>query len=134
MIPSSVLYHCIVKMAQSFQSGINEIEALAFPNMFLDAAKQEDLEPRSVSYMLVIFHPEVTRHHWRMERGVMTHDNDNGLSPFFPTHLRIEDYIYRLWRQHDDVALAHVDVAPSAQVDWTSHTCISALLTALSLG
>src|SRR5262249_35809955 len=31
--------------------------------------------------------------------------------PFFPTRLRCEDYIYRLWVQQDGVAAAHVDAA-----------------------
>ena len=34
-----------------------------------------------------------------------------GLPPFFPTRLRFEDYIYRLWVQQDGVAAAHVDAA-----------------------
>ena len=32
-----------------------------------------------------------------------------GLPPFFPTRLRFEDYIYRLWIQQPGIASAHVD-------------------------
>ena len=39
------------------------------------------------------------------------YDNTFGLPPFFPTRLRFEDYIYRLWVQQDGVAAAHVDAA-----------------------
>jgi hypothetical protein len=38
-------------------------------------------------------------------------DNTYGLPPFFPTHLRCEDYIYRLWVQQDGICSAHVDSA-----------------------
>jgi hypothetical protein len=46
-----------------------------------------------------------------MDCGVAGYDNTFGLPPFFPTRLRFEDYIYRLWVQQDDVAAAHVDAA-----------------------
>ena len=39
------------------------------------------------------------------------YDNTFGLPPFFPTWLRFEDYIYRLWIQQDGVCSAHVDAA-----------------------
>src|SRR5262249_35835018 len=39
------------------------------------------------------------------------YDNTFGLPPFFPTRLRFEDYIYRLWVQQEDIASAHVDAA-----------------------
>ena len=32
-----------------------------------------------------------------------------GLPPFFPTRLRFEDYIYRLWIQQDGIVTAHID-------------------------
>src|SRR5262249_23363178 len=34
-----------------------------------------------------------------------------GLPPFFPTRLRFEDFIYRLWIQQESFASAHVDAA-----------------------
>src|SRR5262249_14991226 len=48
---------------------------------------------------------------WRMDCGVAGYDNTFGLPPFFPTRLRFEDYIYRLWVQQEGVAAAHVDAA-----------------------
>jgi hypothetical protein len=46
-----------------------------------------------------------------MDCGVAAYDNTFGLPPFFPTRLRFEDYIYRLWVQQDGVVAAHVDAA-----------------------
>jgi hypothetical protein len=42
---------------------------------------------------------------------VAGYDNTYGLPPFFPTQLRFEDYIYRLWIQQDGILAAHVDAA-----------------------
>src|ERR1039457_5517165 len=46
-----------------------------------------------------------------MDCGVAAYDNTFGLPPFFPTPLRFEDYIFRLWVQQDGVAAAHVAAA-----------------------
>jgi hypothetical protein len=46
-----------------------------------------------------------------MDCGVAGYDNSFGLPPFFPTRLRFEDYIYRLWIQQNGIAAAHVDAA-----------------------
>src|ERR1700731_4899663 len=46
-----------------------------------------------------------------MDCGVAGYDNAFGLPPFFPTRLRFEDYIYRLWVQQEGVVAAHVDAA-----------------------
>ena len=46
-----------------------------------------------------------------MDCGVAGYDNTFGLPPFFPTRLRFEDYIYRLWVQQEGIAAAHVDAA-----------------------
>ena len=62
-------------------------------------------------YVLVNFRPVVTKKNWRMDCGVAGYDNTFGLPPFFPTRLRFEDYIYRLWVQQDGIAAAHVDAA-----------------------
>jgi hypothetical protein len=59
-------------------------------------------------YVLVNFRPAVTSKNWRMDCGVAAYDNRGGLPPFFPTRLRFEDYIYRLWIQREGVAAAHV--------------------------
>jgi hypothetical protein len=40
---------------------------------------------------------------------VAAYDNRSGLPPFFPTRLRFEDYVYRLWIQRDGIVAAHVD-------------------------
>ena len=54
-------------------------------------------------YVLVNFRPVLTKKNWRMDSGVAGYDNTFGLPPFFPTWLRFEDYIYRLWIQQDGV-------------------------------
>jgi hypothetical protein len=46
-----------------------------------------------------------------MDCGVAGYDNSFGLPPFFPTRLRFEDYIYRLWIQQKGIASAHVAAA-----------------------
>jgi len=60
-------------------------------------------------YVLVNFRPVVTKQNWRIDCGVAGYDNQLGLPPFFPTRLRFEDYIYRLWIQQPGIASAHVD-------------------------
>jgi hypothetical protein len=46
-----------------------------------------------------------------MDCGVAAYDNTKGLPPFFPTRLRFEDYIYRVWIQQAGFVAAHVDAA-----------------------
>ena len=79
--------------------------------MFL--ADEEQIDPDAVNdlYVLVNFRPVVTNRNWRMDCGVAGYDNTFGLPPFFPTRLRFEDYIYRLWVQQDGIVAAHVDAA-----------------------
>lgn len=101
----------IVKMAQTFRSGTNDIDALDFINMFLDNTDQNTVEELKSHYVLVNFRPVVTNKNWRMDCGVAAYDNRKGLPPFFPTRLRFEDYIYRLWIQQDHIVSAHVDSA-----------------------
>ena len=55
------------------------------------------------------FRPVVTNKNWRIDCGVAGYDNRLGLPPFFPTRLRFEDFIYRLWIQQPSIASAHVD-------------------------
>jgi hypothetical protein len=59
----------------------------------------------------VNFRPVVTNKNWRVDCGVAGYDNTLGLPPFFPTRLRFEDYIYRLWIQQPGMVAAHVDAA-----------------------
>ena len=101
----------VVKMAQTFRSGTNDIDALDFADLFLANDEQVDPDELNELYVLVNFRPAVTNKNWRMDCGVAGYDNTFGLPPFFPTRLRFEDYIYRLWVQQPGVAAAHVDAA-----------------------
>lgn len=101
----------LVKMAQTFRSGTNDIDAVDFLEMFLEDEEQTSLDTLNDVYVLVNFRPAVTRKNWRMDCGVAGYDNTFGLPPFFPTRLRFEDYIYRLWIQQDGITAAHVDAA-----------------------
>jgi hypothetical protein len=101
----------VVKMAQTFRSGTNDIDAIDFVEMFLEDEEQTNLDDLNEKYVLVNFRPVVTKKNWRMDCGVAGYDNSFGLPPFFPTRLRFEDYIYRLWVQQEGVAAAHVDAA-----------------------
>lgn len=101
----------VVKMAQTFRSGTNDIDALDYIDMFLADEKQIDPDNINNVYVLVNFRPVLTKKNWRMDCGVAGYDNTFGLPPFFPTRLRFEDYIYRLWIQQDGLAAAHVDAA-----------------------
>jgi hypothetical protein len=107
----SVADDALVKMAQTFRSGTNDVDAIDFVDMFLDDESQTSLEALNDVYVLVNFRPVVTNVNWRMDCGVAGYDNTAGLPPFFPTRLRFEDYIYRLWIQQDGIVAAHVDAA-----------------------
>jgi hypothetical protein len=107
----SVAEVATVKIAQTFRSGTNDIDAIDFVDMFLGDEGQSDPEAVNDIYVLVNFRPVVTNRNWRMDCGVAGYDNTFGLPPFFPTRLRFEDYIYRLWVQQDGVVAAHVDAA-----------------------
>jgi hypothetical protein len=100
-----------VKMAQTFRSGTNDIDAIDFVDLFLADETQVDPDGLNDVYVLVNFRPVVTKKNWRMDCGVAGYDNSFGLPPFFPTRLRFEDYIYRLWVQQDGIVAAHVDAA-----------------------
>jgi hypothetical protein len=101
----------IVKMAQTYRSGTADIDALDYIEMFLQSDHQIDPAELNDTYVLENFRPVVTKRNWRMDCGVAGYDNTFGLPPFFPTRLRCEDYIYRLWVQQRGVAAAHVDAA-----------------------
>jgi hypothetical protein len=101
----------IVKIAQTFRSGTNDIDAIDFVDMFLDDDQQIRLDNLNDLYVLVNFRPALTNKNWRMDCGVAGYDNTFGLPPFFPTRLRFEDYIYRLWIQQEGMIAAHVDAA-----------------------
>jgi hypothetical protein len=101
----------LVKIAQTFRSGTGDIDAIDFVDMFLDNEEQIDPTELNETYVLENFRPAVTKRNWRMDCGVAGYDNTFGLPPFFPTRLRCEDYIYRLWVQQPGLAAAHVDAA-----------------------
>ncbi len=101
----------IIKMAQTFRSGTGDIDAIDYIEIFLDNEQQVDPDELNDFYVLENFRPVVTKKNWRMDCGVAGYDNTFGLPPFFPTQLRCEDYIYRLWVQQDGIAAAHVDAA-----------------------
>jgi hypothetical protein len=101
----------VVKMAQTFRSGTNDIDAIDYVEMFLQNEQQINPDQLNEVYVLVNFRPVVTKKNWRMDCGVAGYDNTFGLPPFFPTRLRFEDYAYRLWVQQDGIAAAHVDAA-----------------------
>ncbi len=98
----------VVRMAQTFRSGTNDIDAMDFADLFLDDDGQVDPDDLNELYVLVNFRPVITNRNWRMDCGVAGYDNTFGLPPFFPTRLRFEDFIYRLWIQQDGIAAAHV--------------------------
>jgi hypothetical protein len=77
----------------------------------LNDEKQSHSELHHVNdvYVLDNFRPVVTNKNWRIDCGVAGYDNRLGLPPFFPTRLRFEDYIYRLWIQQNGVVSAHTD-------------------------
>jgi hypothetical protein len=100
-----------VKIAQTFRTGTNDIDAIDFVEMFLDDEEQTDLDQLNEFYVLENFRPVITNKNWRMDCGVAGYDNTYGLPPFFPTRLRFEDYIYRLWVQQAGILAAHVDAA-----------------------
>ncbi len=103
--------NAVIKIAQTFRSGTNDIDALDFAELFLANEEQVDPDELNELYVLVNFRPVVTKKNWRMDCGVAGYDNTFGLPPFFPTRLRFEDYIYRLWVQQPGVAAAHVSAA-----------------------
>jgi hypothetical protein len=101
----------VIKMAQTFRSGTNDMDAVDFVDIFLEDERQIDPDEINDQYVLVNFRPAVTKLNWRMDCGIAGYDNKFGLPPFFPTRLRFEDYIYRLWIQQTGIAAAHVDAA-----------------------
>jgi hypothetical protein len=100
-----------VKIVQTFRSGTNDLDALDFLEMFLMDSSQHSIDDINDQYVLGNFRPAVTLKNWRFDCGVSGLDNRVGLPPYFPTRLRFEDYIYRLWLMRGDVISAHIDCA-----------------------
>lgn len=109
--PGAVPPGAIVKVAQTYRTGTDDIDALDFAHIFLANDDQQTPDELTDLYMLVNFRPAVTNNNWRIDCGVAGYDNRLGLPPFFPTRLRFEDYIYRLWIQQKGIVAAHVDAA-----------------------
>ena len=105
----NVANNAVVKIAQTYRTGTNDVDALDYAQIFLDDERSKTTEDLNDVYVLVNFRPVITKRNWRMDCGVAGYDNRLGLPPFFPTRLRFEDYIYRLWIQQPGVAAAHVD-------------------------
>jgi len=101
--------NAVVKIAQTYRTGTNDIDALDYAQMFLEDERSKTVEDLNDVYVLVNFRPVITRRNWRIDCGVAGYDNQLGLPPFFPTRLRFEDYIYRLWIQQPGICSAHVD-------------------------
>ena len=74
----------VVKMAQTFRSGTNDIDALDYVDMFLATRSKSSLDELNDFYVLVNFRPVLTKKNWRMDCGVAGYDNTFGLPPFFP--------------------------------------------------
>jgi hypothetical protein len=109
LAPGTVPERAVVKAAQTFRCGTNDVDALDFVRLFLEDEARTDPERLNDVFVLVNFRPAITNKNWRLDCGVAGLDNTLGLPPFFPTRLRFEDYIYRLWLLQDGVAAAHVD-------------------------
>jgi hypothetical protein len=109
--PGYVAQDAVVRMAQSFRSGTNDIDALDYVELFLENKDSTNMDVLTDVYVLGRFKPALTNKNWRMDCGVAGYDNRFGLPPFFPTRLRFEDYIYRLWIQQPGLVAAHVPAA-----------------------
>jgi hypothetical protein len=109
--PGEIPSNAMVKVAQTFRTGTDDVDALDFARLFLTNENQRTADELNDLYMLVNFRPALTNKNWRIDCGVAGYDNRLGLPPFFPTRLRFEDYIYRLWIQQKGVVAAHVDAA-----------------------
>lgn len=108
LIAGEIAENAMIKIAQTFRSGTNDIDALDYVSLFLEDDKSIDPNSLNDVYVLNNFRPVLTNKNWRIDCGVAGFDNRLGLPPFFPTRLRFEDYIYRLWVQQDNIASAHV--------------------------
>jgi len=77
--------------------------------MFINDPESTDIDKIPNVYVLEAYKPFITKQGWRLATGVSGYDNRDGLPPFFPTKLRFEDYIFRIWSQRKEVATAHVN-------------------------
>ncbi len=59
-----------IKVAQTFRTGTNDIDALDYVSMFLDNAGQIDPQELNDRYVLVDLRPVVSNKNWRIDCGV----------------------------------------------------------------
>src|SRR3989344_1529879 len=97
-----------IKHAQTFRTGSADVDIIDYVDEFLEDPTLISVNDMKKVYVIENFRPVVTNENWRVDCGVSGYDNSEGLPPFFPTKLRFEDYIFRLWLQREDVASAHV--------------------------
>lgn len=95
--------------AQTYRSGSADVDAIDYANDFLINPYHAFVNDMSLRYVIQAFKPCVTSTNWRLDCGISGYDNSKGLPPFFPTQLRFEDYVFRLWLQDAGVAAAHVN-------------------------
>jgi len=101
----------VVKMAQTYRTGTNDIDAIDFVEMCLDNESQEEFSRHEDVFALEHLSPVATSINFRMDCGVAGYDNHEGIPPFVPSGLRCEDYLYRLWIQQPGSCAAHVNCA-----------------------
>src|SRR5262249_34532838 len=75
----------VIKMAQTFRSGTNDIDAMDFADLFLDDEDQVDPDGLNELYVLVNFRPAVTKKNWRMDCGGAGHQKNFRHPPLFPS-------------------------------------------------
>src|SRR3989344_1659467 len=105
----SSLENTIIKIAQSFITGTSDMDSIDLGYMFINDPESTDIDKIPNVYVLEAYKPFITKQGWRLATGVSGYDNRDGLPPFFPTKLRFEDYIFRIWSQRKEVATAHVN-------------------------
>lgn len=95
--------------AQTFRSGSADVDAVDYAEDFMITPENAFINDMSLLYVIKGYKPCVTKTNWRLDCGISGYDNREGLPPFFPTKLRFEDYVFRLWLQQDGLASAHVN-------------------------
>jgi hypothetical protein len=98
-----------IMTAQTFRTGSADVDAVDYANDFLQDPHNAFVNDMALRYVIQGFQPCITNNNWRLDCGISSYDNRDGLPPFFPTRLRFEDYMFRLWLQQDRVAAAHVN-------------------------
>ena len=111
--------------AQTYRSGSADVDAIDYANDFLITPENAFINDMSFRYVLQGFHPCITKTNWRLDCGVSSYDNRNGLPPFLPTRLRFEDYGFRVWLQHPDLAAAHVNAVQTHYKNPYGRDCLA---------